>query len=56
MFSLFKKDPLKNLNKQYSTLLEQALAAQRKGDIRLYSELTAQAEKVASEMDALAEK
>ena len=53
MFSLFKKDPLKKLNKEYSTLLEQALAAQRRGDIRGYSELTAKAEEVAKQIDAL---
>ena len=53
MFSLFKKDPLKKLNKEYSTLLEQALAAQRKGEIRRYSELTAQAEEVAKKIDSI---
>ncbi|MFT6408965.1 MAG: hypothetical protein ACJAQ6_002387 [Arenicella sp.] len=53
MFSFFKKDPLAKLNKQYSSLLEQALAAQRKGDIRSYSDLSAQAENVAKEIDAL---
>jgi hypothetical protein len=53
MFSLFKKDPLKKLKSEYSSLLEQALAAQRKGDIRTYSKLTSQAEEVAKKMDAL---
>ena len=55
MFSFLKKDPLAKLNKQYSTLLEQALAAQRKGDIRTYSDLSAQAEIVAKEIDSLKE-
>jgi hypothetical protein len=53
MFSFLKKDPLAKLNKQYTTLLEQALAAQRKGDIRTYSDLSAQAETVAKEIDVL---
>jgi hypothetical protein len=53
MFSFLKKDPLSKLNKQYSSLLEQALVAQRKGDIRTYSDLSAKAETVADEIDAL---
>jgi hypothetical protein len=44
MFSLFKKDPTKKLNKAYSEKLEQAMQAQRKGDIQTYSELTSEAE------------
>jgi hypothetical protein len=53
MFSFLKKDPIAKLNKQYSSLLEKALTAQRKGDIRGYSELSAEAEKVAKEIDLL---
>jgi len=53
MFSFFKKDPISKLNKQYCSLLEQALVAQRKGDIRTYSDLSAKAETVADEIDAL---
>ncbi|MFT6098888.1 MAG: hypothetical protein ACJAYF_001431 [Arenicella sp.] len=53
MFSFLKKDPLSKLNKQYSSLLEQALVAQRKGDIRTYSDLSAKAEAIADEIDAL---
>lgn len=55
MFSLFKKDPLKKLNQEYTQLLEQALAAQRKGDIRTYSDLTSKAELVADQIDRLKE-
>ena len=44
MFSLFKSDPTKKLNKQYSAKLEQAMHAQRNGDIRTYSMLTEQAQ------------
>ncbi|WP_347177782.1 DUF6435 family protein [Pseudoalteromonas prydzensis] len=39
MFSFFKKDPLKQLNKQYSAKLEQAMISQRNGDIKGYSPL-----------------
>lgn len=55
MFSFLKKDPLAKLNKQYSSLLEQALAAQRRGDIRTYSQLTSEAEALAVEIDDLSE-
>jgi hypothetical protein len=44
MFSIFKKNPLKKLTQQYNAKLEQAMHAQRKGDIRSYSLLTAEAE------------
>lgn len=46
MFNLFKKSPSKKLEKQYNKLLEQARDAQRSGDIKLYAELSAQAEEV----------
>ncbi|WP_391087004.1 DUF6435 family protein [Vibrio sp. NH-UV-68] len=46
MFSFFKSNPAKKLKKRHSTLLEQAMHAQRKGDIRTYSQLTAEAEEV----------
>ena len=44
MFSFLKSDPTKKLRKQYDALLEQAMHAQRKGDIRSYSMLTLDAE------------
>jgi len=53
MFSFLKKDPTAKLNKQYTSLLEQALEAQRRGDIRSYSQLTSEAEKLASKIDEL---
>lgn len=52
MFSFLKSDPLKKLNKEYGVLLEKAMQAQRGGDIRLYSELTEQAETVKAKIDA----
>ena len=46
MFSIFKSDPTKKLNKRLSIKLEQAMQAQRKGDIKTYSLLSAEAEKI----------
>lgn len=56
MFSFFNKDPIKKLNKQYEAKLEQAMHAQRKGDIRSYSMLTAEAEKINDEIIAIEQK
>lgn len=44
MLSLFKKDPLKKLKKNYMQKLEQAMTAQRNGDIRAYSSFTSEAD------------
>ncbi|XQW86230.1 DUF6435 family protein [Thalassotalea piscium] len=46
MFSFFKKDPAKKLDKLYEAKLEQAMHAQRNGDIKSYAMLTAEAEKI----------
>lgn len=53
MFSLFKKDPIKKLNKQYEKKLEEAMLAQRKGDIKSYAFITAEAEKINEQIIAL---
>lgn len=53
MFSIFKKDPLKKLNKRYEAKLEQAMHAQRDGDIKGYSMITAEAAEIANEIQAL---
>ena len=53
MFSLFKKDPRAKLQKKYQEILERAMQAQRKGDIRLYSELSDKADVIAKELDVL---
>lgn len=52
MFGLFKSNPTKKLRKTYDTKLEQAMQAQRKGDIKTYSMLTAEAEAIWSEIEA----
>ncbi|REG82369.1 DUF6435 family protein [Marinomonas pollencensis] len=51
MFSFFKSNPQKALNKEYEKLLEKAMQAQRAGDIKRYAELTAQAEMVKAKRD-----
>jgi hypothetical protein len=53
MFSIFKKDPIKKLNKLYEAKLEEAMHAQRNGDIKSYSMITADAEKVAIQIKEL---
>lgn len=52
MFGLFKKDPTKKLRKQHAALLEKAMLAQRKGDIKTYSLLTADAEALWEKIEA----
>jgi len=53
MFSIFKKNPLKKLNKRYEAKLEQAMNAQRNGDIKSYSMITAEAETIAVQIQEL---
>lgn len=51
MFGLFKGSPLKKLQKEHEGLVFKAFQAQRNGDIRLYSTLTAEAEKLREKID-----
>jgi uncharacterized lipoprotein len=53
MFGLFKANPSKKLRKQYDILLEKGMQAQRKGDIRLYAELTNEAETLWQQIEAI---
>lgn len=53
MFGFLKKDPVKKLQQQYKDLLEEAMQQQRKGDIKAYSDLTAQAEGLMRQIDEL---
>ncbi|MGH1472265.1 MAG: DUF6435 family protein [Cellvibrionaceae bacterium] len=46
MFTIFKKNPIKKLEKQYYKKLEEAMHAQRNGDIKSYSMITAEAEAI----------
>lgn len=53
MFSFLKNRPAQKLKKRHSMLLEQAMHAQRNGDIRTYSRLTAEAEEVFNQIQEL---
>jgi len=53
MFDFLKSSPVKKLKKQYNQKLEDAMLAQRKGDIRAYATLTAEAEALWSEIETL---
>lgn len=53
MFGFLKADPRKKLQNKYEKLLEEGMHAQRNGDIKTYSMLTAEAEKVRSEIQTL---
>ena len=46
MFGLFKKSPAVKLKQEHKGLLTKAFEAQRNGDIRQYSLLTAEAEEL----------
>ncbi len=50
MFGLFKSDPKKKLEKEYAKLLEQAMNAQRNGNIELYGELSQKADNILKEI------
>lgn len=53
MFGLFKNNPTKKMRKQYDALLEKAMHAQRNGDIKTYSLLTAESETLWKEIEKL---
>ena len=53
MFELFKNNPTKKMRKQYDALLEKAMHAQRNGDIKTYSLLTAESETLWKEIERL---
>ena len=56
MFGLFKKDPVKRLEKEYSQLMEKAMAVQRSGDLKHYARLIEEAEAIQEKITALKEK
>jgi hypothetical protein len=53
VFGLFKKSPLKQLERERDLLVTRAFQAQRDGNIRLYSSLTSEAEAVREKIEAL---
>ncbi len=53
MFGLFKKDPLKKLQKEYKQKSEEAMRIQRSGDLRLYAEAVTELEEIEKKIAAL---
>ncbi|WP_100642574.1 DUF6435 family protein [Alteromonas facilis] len=53
MFGFLKSDPTKKLRQKYDKKLEQAMLAQRNGDMRLYAKLTEEAETLWHSIEAL---
>ena len=48
---LFRRDPVKKLQKSYQQKMEAAMQAMRNGDIRQNAQLVAEAEKIRAEID-----
>jgi hypothetical protein len=55
VLGLFKQSPLKRWQKEHESLAYRAFQAQRNGDIRLYSTLTAEAEALREKIEKLQE-
>lgn len=53
MFGLFKQDPLQKLEKEYEKTMEQAVQAQRNGNIDLFSKLSQDADNILKKIDEL---
>ncbi|WP_146005599.1 DUF6435 family protein [Salinivibrio kushneri] len=53
MLSFLKPNPIKKLKKQYDAKQQQAFEAQRNGDIRGYSLLTEEVEKIDQQIKEL---
>ena len=53
MFGFLKPNPEKKLRKAYDSKLEQAMHAQRNGDMGLYADLTEQSEKIWQQLTEL---
>lgn len=53
MFSMFKSDPVKKLKKQLAQKQEQAMLAQRSGDLRKFAVLTEESEALNKEIEQL---
>jgi hypothetical protein len=53
VFGLFDKSPVKKWEREHGALLTRAFQAQRNGDIRLYSTLTAEAEALREKIENL---
>ncbi len=56
MFGLFKKDPIKVLEKEYDAILLKARDTQRAGDIKGYAKLMAESEEIMDRIETLRKK
>jgi hypothetical protein len=56
MFSFFKKDPIKDLQKKRAKILEKSVQFQRSGDLRTYAKLIEEAEEITKEIEKLEKK
>ena len=54
MFSLFKKDPAKQLKKEIASKYEKATALQRNGKLREYGEAMQEIQQLEAKLDLLA--
>jgi hypothetical protein len=53
MFGLFKKKPVKKLEKEYSALMEKARDVQRSGDLKTYAKMIAESEEILKKIEEL---
>ncbi|MEL6864385.1 MAG: DUF6435 family protein [Bacteroidota bacterium] len=56
MFGLFKKDPVKKLEKEYEALMAKGRDIQRSGDLKAYAKIVAESEEILKKIDALKSK
>ncbi|MBR9919268.1 MAG: Lacal_2735 family protein [Bacteroidetes bacterium] len=56
MFSFFKKDPARKLEKEYEKILLEARDVQRSGDIKGYARLMAKSEEILKEIESIRNK
>lgn len=53
MFGLFKKDPVKKLEKEYLVLMEKAMEVQRSGDLKHYARIIEESEAIQMKIQEL---
>ena len=53
MFGLFKKDPVKALEKEYREMMEKARDIQRSGDLKKYAKVIAESEELLKRIEEM---
>ncbi len=53
MFSIFKSNPTKKLEKEYRQMLEKARDIQRSGDLRLYAKVMEESEELWRKIESM---